>query len=477
VDFQPGERVLHQGRVRETRRWYIIYSGSALVLHDEAGRAEPEHLATLSRAGHFGERSLLRGDAAPPVNCDAGPEGMCCLTFHGEGTKVLLQKVMAQDDIPSVQCDLKEWWARKARGFKTHAEVLQTKKDAWDPFASCTVELDQLKKVKLLGKGGYGQVLLVQDDHQKRYALKALSKGHIESQHAERLVSWERELLSMIDSRFVIRLHRTFKDQQHVYFLLECALGGSLMNVLCDHPEVCNEDSPRGSSLAFYVGCISAALEHLHERRIVHRDLKPENVLLDEEGYAKVCDMGFARFVISKTNTLAGTPDYMAPEMIDFPHTHGCAVDWWALGVLSYELMAGQTPFQDEGIACPVGRLLAIRRSQEVGIFSYPFHFPYIVKPFVSKLLLKNPNERLGAGPAGAKEVREQPFFKAIKFDFAALHAQTLPSPYQQAWNEPQSEPSDNLDLDSGDAGLGLDASDSIFIPHVPTHKEWDMQF
>eukprot|EP00408_Alexandrium_pacificum_P050314 CAMPEP_0171245348 /NCGR_PEP_ID=MMETSP0790-20130122/47371_1 /TAXON_ID=2925 /ORGANISM="Alexandrium catenella, Strain OF101" /LENGTH=158 /DNA_ID=CAMNT_0011712599 /DNA_START=21 /DNA_END=495 /DNA_ORIENTATION=- len=138
-----------------------------------------------------------------------------------------------------------------------------------------------------------------------------------------------------------------------------------------------------------------------------------------------------------------------------------------ALGVLSFELLAGQTPFQDEGIGDPVGRLLAIRRSQEVGILSYPFAFPYIVKPFVSKLLLKNPNERLGAGPTGAEEVRQQPFFRAMKFDFDALHAHTLPSPYQKAWVDPASQPEQAHDFSLDATTLGLAPSDSIFMQYT----------
>ena len=60
--------------------------------------------------------------------------------------------------------------------------------------------------------------------------------------------------------------------------------------------------------------------------------------------------MGFARFILGKTNTLVGTPDYMAPEMIDFPHQHDKSVDWYSLGVLSYELLAGQTPWEESGV-------------------------------------------------------------------------------------------------------------------------------
>lgn len=480
VDFQPGERVLHQGRVRTARRWYIVFSGTAVVSLDQEtnGQQENVQLAILSRAGHFGERSLLRGDAACPVNVDAGPDGMCCLTFDGGSIVPILQKVLQQENSvgPSAYCDIKDWWSRKARGFRVEDDVVESSLPiVWDRLESnCEVELDELTKVCLLGRGGYGQVSLVEDRSKlKRYALKTLSKGHIQKQGAQRLVSWERELLTLCDSPFVIRLHRTFKDSQHVHFLLEAALGGSLLQVLRDNPEILSQDNPRGASAAFYIACIAAALEHLHDRHIVHRDVKPENALLDEQGYAKLCDLGFARFVLGKTNTLAGTPDYMAPEMIDFPHTHTHTVDWWALGVTSYELLAGQTPFTDEGISDPMSRLLAIRRGQEQ-VISFPFHFPQAAKGFVKQLLCLKPQERLGA--CGAHEIREHAMYsRALNFNFAALIAQTLASPFQNAWDDSGICASDDLGMDRGE--LGLHATDSIFIECPEETDGWDANF
>jgi len=301
----------------------------------------------------------------------------------------------------------------------------------------------------------------------RRYALKSVSKGHVQMQRAERQIVWERELLSMLDSPFVVCLHKTFKDEQHVYFLLEAALGGSLLELLHTNPEALVEhDTPRGSSVAFYAGCIICALEHMHERRIVHRDVKPENVLLDDRGYAKLGDMGFARFVLGKTNTLAGTPDYMAPEMIDLPHAHGVAVDWWALGVLTYELLTGQTPFEDEGISEPMERLLAIRQSQEQRRLAFPFHFPQVVRAFVSQLLQKMPR-RLGA-TGGAAAVREHEIFAALGVGFGALRCRQLPSPFLPERRSP--------------TGLAAecpaaDRETSIFVPYADDGSGWDKDF
>jgi len=481
VDFQPGERILHQGKVREARQWYIIFSGSVTVAYDEMSKdgkvLQSRTLGELHRASHFGERSLLQGRSTSEVSIDAGPAGTTCLTFHFETIRPLLESLFNDVDsgLPSLNCDINDWMERKCNGWRR-----QVSADSWTRQTSVEsvrtmrqtclhLGLDGFQKVYTLGKGGYGKVLLVEDVSKRRYALKTMSKGFIEHQGCERLIRWERELLTMVNSPFIVRLYRTYNDAQHIYFLLEAALGGSLMDVIRLKPEVFNEDLPRGSSSAFFIACIVFALEHLHERRIFHRDLKPENILLDEKGYAKLCDMGFARFVLGKTTTLVGTPEYMAPEMIDFPHTHDMSVDWWSLGVLTYEMLAGQTPFEDEGISEPMGRLLAIRRSQEQMRLVFPFHFPMLCKGFVMRLMQKFPR-RLGA-LVGAPEVLEDNMFTSISFDFDACRSREMPSP--------MSNISSNHEFvathedDANDHELGLLHDSDLFMPCCDPNSDW----
>eukprot|EP00401_Gymnodinium_catenatum_P002750 CAMPEP_0117466088 /NCGR_PEP_ID=MMETSP0784-20121206/4962_1 /TAXON_ID=39447 /ORGANISM="" /LENGTH=971 /DNA_ID=CAMNT_0005260019 /DNA_START=1 /DNA_END=2912 /DNA_ORIENTATION=+ len=435
--FEPGERVLRQGVVREAKLWYVIQSGSCVIMTESTaadGKVVEDTLVVLNRGGHFGERSLLRGDAAPEVTCAAGPNGMTCLAFSGEIIRGLLESIfrngIEEDFLPSVTSDVGEYAKRKARN------AMRSGVPDAAPLQG-NMDLGQFEEVCVLGHGGFATVFLMEEPTTRsRFALKRLSKGHVESLNAVRQVCWERDLLSMVDSPFIVHLHKTFKDDEYVYLLLEAALGGNLYQLLRAHPEVLIEVDPPGSAVCFYVACITSGVEHLHDRRIVYRDLKPENVMLDLRGYAKLCDMGFARFVLGKTNTMAGTPEYMAPEMIDFPHSHDTSVDWWALGVLTFELMAGQPPWEDEGVDDQYERLLAIRRSQERGDMRFPYSCPSLARSFILQLLKKLP-ARLGA-TGGASAVKEHAWFRRTNIDWEALQEGKLASPFLPKWVDPE---------------------------------------
>mmetsp|Transcript_48611 Transcript_48611/g.113842 ORF Transcript_48611/g.113842 Transcript_48611/m.113842 type:complete len:787 (-) Transcript_48611:45-2405(-) len=452
VCFRPNEQILHQGKKREARQWYVIASGSCVVTRME-NNAE-QKLVELRRGGHFGERSLLRGTGITEVSISAGAEGAMCLTFDWEVAKVLLEETFRcgmESAGLNVDDDIRKWIRMKG----SH--------DNRRNLPVCDAELNKLRCVSTLGQGGFATVFLVEDPAGERYALKRISKGHAKAQKVECHVRWERDLLSMVDSPFVVGLRKTFKDRENVYLLLDACLGGSLLSVLQRLPEVFLEDAPRGTSTAFYVSCIIAGLEHLHDRRIVYRDLKPENVLLDATGYAKLCDMGFARFCLGKAHTLGGTPDYLAPEMIDVPHTHDHSVDWWSLGCLTFELATGQTPFEDEGIADPHGRLLAIRRSQERGPAHFPFHCPRSMKAFINALLQRLPH-RLGAS-GGAVEVRQHAWFADLGFDFDLLQRKEVTPPYMPACYEADDPPAVQ-NISRGPDMWVNEVHEEVFVPY-----------
>jgi len=121
---------------------------------------------------------------------------------------------------------------------------------------------------------------------------------------------------------------------------MEPALGGELYNTYKRKGFHGSEKHAR-----FYVAGVVYAFEHLHSRHIIYRDLKPENLLITDTGHLKVTDMGLAKFLIGKTYTTCGTPDYFAPEVIQ-SSGHNHAVDWWTVGILTFELMSGNPPFE-----------------------------------------------------------------------------------------------------------------------------------
>ena len=135
-------------------------------------------------------------------------------------------------------------------------------------------------------------------------------------------------------------LHATFKDDQHLFLLLEPALGGELYATY--HKYRFHGDVKKAK---YYSGTVVYCFDHLRQRNILYRDLKPENLLLDDKGHCKITDMGLAKVVIGKTYTTCGTPDYFAPEVIQQTGM-GKGVDWWTLGVLIHELMSGHAPFE-----------------------------------------------------------------------------------------------------------------------------------
>mmetsp|Transcript_15197 Transcript_15197/g.41818 ORF Transcript_15197/g.41818 Transcript_15197/m.41818 type:complete len:161 (+) Transcript_15197:3-485(+) len=156
----------------------------------------------------------------------------------------------------------------------------------------------------------------------------------------------------------------------------------------------------------------------------------------------------------------------MAPEMIDPPHYHDFTADWWALGVLTFELLNRQTPFDDDGLDDMQERLLAIRRSQELGRLAFSYDCPPLAKHFIERLLKKLP-ARLGADN-GARDVRQHAWLR--KMDFEALRARQLPTPLQMQWEEPKT-PSPGL------LCAVPDPPDDLYVPYEDDGTRWDSVF
>ena len=170
----------------------------------------------------------------------------------------------------------------------------------------------------------------------------------------------------------------------------------------------------------FYTASVGSVFAFLHDQDIAYRDLKPENLLLDHLGYIKVVDFGFAKHLPdNRTYTLCGTPEYIAPEVL-LNQGHGKGVDWWALGILTYEMLSGAAPFTDDDP-------MVIYQNIVRGQVQYPGYFHPDARSFLRRLLQVNVQKRYGCLANGARDVLTHRWFD--DFDFQKLMSKQLKPP------------------------------------------------
>jgi len=277
------------------------------------------------------------------------------------------------------------------------------------------IPFTDLRVIGTLGKGSFGYVQLVKDVNTKiTYALKAVSKTQIVQTGQQGHIMSEKKVMISLKHPFCIRLHQTYKDKNRLYFLLEPSLGGELFSVLRART-LFDEETAR-----FYAGSVVLAFEYMHSKNIIYRDLKPENLLLDDKGFLKVTDFGFAKELLTgRTWTLCGTPDYLAPEIVA-GKGHGKGVDWWTLGIFIYEMLASYPPFYDEDPMKTYAKIMH-------GNITFPSHFSKEAVNLIQKLLHHKPTKRLGVVKGGAKLIKKHAWFK--NFDFDKLYAREIKPP------------------------------------------------
>ncbi|CAO3645819.1 unnamed protein product [Mucor hiemalis] len=211
------------------------------------------------------------------------------------------------------------------------------------PSSVRKVSLDDFEVLKLLGRGAYGKVMLCRHNESgKLYAMKVLKKASlfVHAKNAEHTKA-ERQILEEVRNPFIVQLFYAFQTNDRLYLILEYATGGELFTHMAAE-NMFSEDVAR-----FYLAELLLALEHLHGLGIVYRDLKPENCLLDGDGHVLLTDFGLSKVSIegSRTNTVCGTAEYMAPEIL-LELDYDKSVDYWTFGILMYEMLTGYTPFR-----------------------------------------------------------------------------------------------------------------------------------
>jgi len=227
----------------------------------------------------------------------------------------------------------------------------------------------------------------------------------------------EKRLMAQIDYPFVVNMMGYAKDDRFVYIIMECIGGGELFTHLRRARKFSDEISK------FYGAQTAGAFAHCHSKNIIHRDLKPENILMCQNGYSKLTDFGFAKIIEpgTRTYTLCGTPEYIAPEVL-LNKGHGKPVDWWTLGILIYEMIVGQPPFCDED---PMG----IYQKILAGKIYFPKYFDKNAKALVKKLLTADLSKRYGNLKDGSDDILKHKWFSSL--DWQKLEKLEIPAPYK----------------------------------------------
>mmetsp|Transcript_9051 Transcript_9051/g.19293 ORF Transcript_9051/g.19293 Transcript_9051/m.19293 type:complete len:978 (-) Transcript_9051:1439-4372(-) len=317
------------------------------------------------------------------------------------------------------------YWELDARGDEGGVGDVETEKPSVDMFNPA---------LRVLGRGSFGRVVLVQKRYGLSqgglYAMKILRKSHLVRRRQIERTKTERKVLSKLDHPFIMKLYYAFQNNEKLYLVLDYCPGGELFFHLSRYRRF-QEPVAR-----FYAAELLLALGHCHKHGIIYRDLKPENVLLDADGHVKLGDFGLAKDGIKHptqgAKSMCGTPEYMAPEVLN-QTGHGFCVDYWGLGMILFEMMTGLPPWYTTDRSKLFRRL----RSAPL-IFPNEIQFSPHSKACISGLLERDPRLRLGV--LGLRSAMRHEFFYR-RINFEALSARVIGAPIRpcEGWRQFQS--------------------------------------
>jgi len=279
-----------------------------------------------------------------------------------------------------------------------------------DDFQNAILKLsyNDFEPLKLLGRGSFGEVLLVRlKANKKLYAMKVLDKKMLKQRKQQIHTKTERDLMVKINCPFIVNIKSAFQDETKLYIVSEFLQGGDLFFHLHEKrytvfPEI---------KARFYIMELVIALDFLHQNNMIYRDLKPENILLDSQGHVKLTDFGLSKIFENeddKAYTVCGTPQYLAPEIL-LRKGYDKAVDWWSLGCVLYEMLYGRLPFK-------------LKKGQKISLNIYKEEIAFDkkiseeAKDLIINLLIFDPKSRLGSGVDGGEKIKNHNFFKGVNW-------------------------------------------------------------
>ncbi|RVE55744.1 hypothetical protein OJAV_G00229190 [Oryzias javanicus] len=284
------------------------------------------------------------------------------------------------------------------------------------------VKLDDFEKVKLIGRGAFGEVQLVRHKtSQKVYAMKKLSKFEMIKRSDSAFFWEERNIMAFSNSPWIVQLCCAFQDRRHLYMVMEFMPGGDLVTLTM------NYDLPEKWA-RFYTAEVVLALDAIHSLGFLHRDVKPDNMLLDHLGHLKLADFGTCMKMDStgmvRCDTAVGTPDYISPEVLQSQGGegyYGRECDWWSVGVFIYEMFVGETPFYAESLVGTYGKIM---NHQNALVFPDDVEMSQEAKDLICAFLT---NREVRLGRTGVDEIKRHPFFKNEQWTFDNIRDTVAP--------------------------------------------------
>uniref|UniRef100_A0A674NAZ6 non-specific serine/threonine protein kinase n=1 Tax=Takifugu rubripes TaxID=31033 RepID=A0A674NAZ6_TAKRU len=284
------------------------------------------------------------------------------------------------------------------------------------------VKLSDFDKVKLIGRGAYGEVQLVRHKaSQKVYAMKQLNKFEMIKRSDSAFFWEERHIMAFSNSPWVVQLCCAFQDDRHLYMVMEFMPGGDLVTLTM------NYDIPEKWA-RFYTAEVVLALDAIHSMGFIHRDVKPDNMLLDQHGHLKLADFGTCMKMDSTgmvhCDTAVGTPDYISPEVLQSQGGdgyYGRECDWWSVGVFIYELLVGETPFYAESLVGTYGKIMNHKNSL---IFPEDVEMSQDAKDLICAFLS---DRKVRLGRNGVDDIKRHAFFQNNQWTFDIIRETVAP--------------------------------------------------